>query len=320
MRDYAKIAPQFWIGETGRQLRRLGAETQVAALYLITSPHANMLGLYYLPLPLFAHETGLSIEGASKGLRSLSEVGFAYYDEASEMVWVPQMARFQLGEALDPKDKRVIGINKEYQTLPNNRFLSDFYRKYHVVYHLQKPRGFEGASMGVRSQEQDLEQELEQDLEQNLSPLTPQGATVEVTATQRGSGQKVKPARSPKSSRRCPGNYVPSEAVERWAAEEFSEVDFHEALAEMRDHQFKDGRTDWDATLRNWIREKHRREGIPIHRQRASPTHQSSSTVRDAKTIDAVRDWNAMKNGTTEEDTEDAYEPHGPRPLLSGPR
>ena len=77
MRDYAKVAPQFWIGETGRELRTMGPETQVLALYLITSPHANMLGLYYLPLPLMAHETGLSAQGTLKALARLSEAGFA---------------------------------------------------------------------------------------------------------------------------------------------------------------------------------------------------------------------------------------------------
>lgn len=50
MRDYAKVSPRFWLGETGRELRKAGAEAQVVAFYLMTSPHANMLGLYYLPV------------------------------------------------------------------------------------------------------------------------------------------------------------------------------------------------------------------------------------------------------------------------------
>ena len=70
MRDYAKVSPRFWLGETGRELRKAGAEAQVVAFYLMTSPHANMLGLYYLPVLYLAHETGLGPEGASKGLGS----------------------------------------------------------------------------------------------------------------------------------------------------------------------------------------------------------------------------------------------------------
>lgn len=94
MRDYAKVAPQFWIGATGKALRKAGAEAQVVALYLLTSPHANMLGLYYLPTVYLIHETGLGEEGASKGLQRAIEAGFCSYDEASEVVWVHEMARF----------------------------------------------------------------------------------------------------------------------------------------------------------------------------------------------------------------------------------
>ena len=51
MRDYAKIVPQFWIGSTGKQIKKLGMEApQLIALYLISNPHANMLGIYYLPV------------------------------------------------------------------------------------------------------------------------------------------------------------------------------------------------------------------------------------------------------------------------------
>lgn len=50
MRDYAKISPKFWIGETGREMRELGLPARALAFYLMTSPHSNMLGIYYLPI------------------------------------------------------------------------------------------------------------------------------------------------------------------------------------------------------------------------------------------------------------------------------
>ena len=107
MRDYSKVGPKFWIGPTGKRLRSAGVEAQVVAMYLLTSPHANMLGLYYCPVMFIAHETGLSFEGASKGLRSAIEAGFCQYDEASEVVWVMEMAVYQVGERLEAKDNRV---------------------------------------------------------------------------------------------------------------------------------------------------------------------------------------------------------------------
>ena len=56
--------------ETGRQLRAAGPDGMFVALYLLTNNHANMIGLYYLPLPYLVHESGLSLERASKGLQT----------------------------------------------------------------------------------------------------------------------------------------------------------------------------------------------------------------------------------------------------------
>lgn len=169
MRDYATVAPQFWLGKTGRELRKKGAEAQVVSFYLMTSPHANMLGLYYLPILYIAHETGLGLEGASKGLKSSIEAGFCSYDEDTEMVWVHEMAAYQVGKALKPGDNRCAGVRSEYASLTENSFLSSFYERYKDDFHLSIKRETrqisEGASKGLRSQdqEQDQEQEQEQD-------------------------------------------------------------------------------------------------------------------------------------------------------------
>lgn len=171
MRDYGKVSPQFWIGKTGKELKRSGYEGQIVSLYLLTSPHANMIGLYYLPLMYMAHETGLGIEGASKGLASAIKSGFCLYDNDSEMVWVPEMAAHQIGTSLKPTDKRCPGVQNTYEAQPDNPFLPMFYDKYSDDFHLTNrrefiegsPRGIEGASKGLASQEQEQEQEQEED-------------------------------------------------------------------------------------------------------------------------------------------------------------
>lgn len=167
MRDYATVAPQFWLGKTGRELRKQGAEAQVVSFYLMTSPHANMLGLYYLPVLYIAHETGLGYEGASKGLKSTIEAGFCSYDEDTEMVWVHEMAAYQVGKGLKPGDNRCAGVRNEYASLPENAFLSLFYERYEKDFHLnfkrESRRISEGASKGLRSQDQEQDQEQDQD-------------------------------------------------------------------------------------------------------------------------------------------------------------
>lgn len=167
MRDYGKVSPQFWIGSTGKDLRSAGMEAQIVAMYLMTSPHANMLGLYYMPKLYIAHETGLGEKGASKGLARAIEAGFCAYDEASEMVWVFEMARYQIADQLKPDDKRCVGIQNEYNALPANPHLGPFFDKYEASFNLTRKRQessktispIEAPSKPHRSQEQEQEQE-----------------------------------------------------------------------------------------------------------------------------------------------------------------
>ena len=58
MREYAKVSPTFWTGDTGRSLRG-DPDAQRVAFYLLTCSNANMIGLYYLPLPTLCHEIGI---------------------------------------------------------------------------------------------------------------------------------------------------------------------------------------------------------------------------------------------------------------------
>lgn len=182
MREYAKISPKFWIGETGKRLRSAGMEAQIVALYLLSNPHANMIGLYYLPKTFIAHETGLGIEGASKGLRGAIEAGFCMYDEASEVVYVCAMARFQVAESLKPADKRVTNILKVLMDVPKNpyfeRFMSDYGDRFCLYAAPDGGCPTEGASKGLRSQEQEQEQEQEKEIEENAPGGAPSPADV----------------------------------------------------------------------------------------------------------------------------------------------
>ena len=54
MRDYGKISPQFWTGKTGKAIKAGGPESVVIAVYLMSSPHSNMIGMYYLPMMYLA--------------------------------------------------------------------------------------------------------------------------------------------------------------------------------------------------------------------------------------------------------------------------
>lgn len=135
MRDYGAVSPKFWFGETGKALRG-SANEQVLALYLMTSPHANMIGVYHCPILYMAHETGLGEEGASKALASLIERGFCEYDELSETVFVVKMAAFQIAESLSANDKRVVGIQRDVERMSPGRIKDAFIAAYSKAFHL----------------------------------------------------------------------------------------------------------------------------------------------------------------------------------------
>lgn len=149
MREYAKVSPKFWTGETGQELARRGSEALVVALYLMTSPHSNMLGLYYQPVLYMAEETGLTPEGASKGLQACIEAEFCAYDHGTKHVWVYEMASYQIASELSPKDLRVKGIQRDYAALPNVPFLADFFERYHAAFHLTDRREFAPKQKGL---------------------------------------------------------------------------------------------------------------------------------------------------------------------------
>ncbi len=180
MRDYAKVSPMFWTGITGKYIRSLGRDAQVIALYLMTCPSSNMLGLYSLPLPVLCHEIGITEKGALKGLRSLSKGGFCHYDEELEHVWVVEMAHYQIGDSLDLKDNRVKGVHTEIKNYIKCKYYNDFIEKYKNDFHLNdllitKPliSPSEAPYKPLRSQEQEQEQEQEQKQEQDKPPIPP---------------------------------------------------------------------------------------------------------------------------------------------------
>lgn len=140
------IRSQFWSGTTGKAITIAGKDTRILATYLLTCEHANMLGLYRLPILYIAEETGLKRKEVLAALENLKAIGFAHYDDGAEFVWVIEMARFQLdlspGEALNESDHRVKGVMKIYKQLAKNPFLGPFYDRYASCLHLSSRREF----------------------------------------------------------------------------------------------------------------------------------------------------------------------------------
>lgn len=165
MRDYGIVSPRFWIGDTGKQLHG-DPVTQLIALYLITSPHAAMTGIYYCPMEYLSHETGTPLRSARRAISRLTELGFCEYDVATETVFVFRMAALQIAESLKPEDKRVAGLKKETaKIVPDSfkrRFLSIYGRLFHLVPEGCDPGPMEAPSMSLPSQDHDHDHDHDQ--------------------------------------------------------------------------------------------------------------------------------------------------------------
>jgi len=130
VRHYAQLRPQFWTGETGRALRTEAKEARIVAVYLMSAPGANLIGLYYLPTVTICHETGLTADEVAAALAVLDRLNFAHYDPRLEVVWVVEMAAHQVGETLKPQDKRAAAVAGELAAYRRSGLHARFVARY----------------------------------------------------------------------------------------------------------------------------------------------------------------------------------------------
>lgn len=161
MAIFRAVYPTFWKGFTGKRLRRK-KDAQLAAAYLQTCESSHMIGLYRLELHVLCHETGLTEEEAIAALGVLADEKFAFYDQEHEIVWVREMARFQMGEELNKGDKRIRGTELELERFRGSPFFNAFLERYAKPFKLTLkrdpgptkplPRPIEPPSKGLGSQ------------------------------------------------------------------------------------------------------------------------------------------------------------------------
>lgn len=174
MREYGSISPKFWIGKTGKEIRALGRDCQVLAMYLMTSPHSNILGLYYLPKIYICHEVGFTEKELENAISSLQKIGFCDYDSEAEFCWVINFAKHQVGSELKPNDNRVKGIKAALNKLADSGLKDDFLLKYANCYHLTSPPS-KPLQRGKKAPPKQLTGTGQ---EQDNTPIPPEGGSV----------------------------------------------------------------------------------------------------------------------------------------------
>src|ERR1044072_1853552 len=145
---YGISLPTFWTGTTGRQLQECGKDPVILAKYLSSNNHANMIGLYQIPIATILAELPVLQTAAAidEALIWLDATEYAHYDRATSFTWVREMARVLLqlvpGEVCSNENRRRGAVNV-YAKLSANPFLGPFYDRY--AERLQLPRRREGS-------------------------------------------------------------------------------------------------------------------------------------------------------------------------------
>ena len=82
---YTRVESKFWQDE---KMRVVTDDARYLMLYLLTSPHRNIMGFYFLPVPYACFDLGWDEERFSKGLKELLEIQVIRYDQGSHVVLI----------------------------------------------------------------------------------------------------------------------------------------------------------------------------------------------------------------------------------------
>lgn len=137
MRTYGSIAPTFWTRGSGKKLRGKPF-AQVLALYFMTGSATNMIGLYYVPRTTILHDTGIPEAELDAALAAVAEVGIAHYDPENELAYLPEGARYQIGEVLKPGDTKRKPILATLKLHGSHPFALQWIARYYDAYSLER--------------------------------------------------------------------------------------------------------------------------------------------------------------------------------------
>ncbi len=85
MREYGRVYSAIW---QSPKIRSLSEDGRTLMLYLLTSPHANLVGCYRLPEAYASDDLQWPSERVSKGFDELSSKGILTVDKATKWVFI----------------------------------------------------------------------------------------------------------------------------------------------------------------------------------------------------------------------------------------
>ena len=114
-----KVPTKLWTGEIVPCFPYLTTVAKLVYVYLLTSPHANMLGYYRMPRSYIEADLQLEAEEVYQALEQLDEVGLVYSEEGTDYLWVRYFAATQyVAVAGLERDVRAEEAQRVFDALP----------------------------------------------------------------------------------------------------------------------------------------------------------------------------------------------------------
>jgi hypothetical protein len=156
MRRYRTFFPGYW---TSLDIVDLPGDSKLLGAYLLTSPHANMIGCYRLPNAYVVDDLRMGSETVSEGFRNLCSKGFITHDSPLSWVLINKFLKWNPIE----NPNQGIAASKLVGEVPRNSSVYEPLLEMLRVNPRNFPAGFiDGLGTvpeGFRNQEQEQEQE-----------------------------------------------------------------------------------------------------------------------------------------------------------------
>ena len=110
---FTKIDELLW---TDDKYKKLSDDGKFLFIYLLSCPHRNILGFYFLPIPYGSFDLGWETERFTKGLGELLDKGFINYNFDTNIIFIRNFLRYNPLE----NPNQVKGAIKALRALPAN--------------------------------------------------------------------------------------------------------------------------------------------------------------------------------------------------------
>lgn len=117
---YIRIASKVWQDD---KFRVLSDEAKILYLYVLTSPHSNMIGYYRLPKPYAAYDLQWLPERLNQRFAELLEVGLVKYCDKSDVVLIPNFLKYNTIQNPNQAKKAVSKLRE----IPANVLVDEFF-------------------------------------------------------------------------------------------------------------------------------------------------------------------------------------------------